>query len=161
MVKLVRGSGERLIPLENLYSGDSKEPISLKIGEFLSEVILPPPVERQGSIYSKYRLRGSIDFPLAGVAVRMDSNGEGICTNCKVVLTAVCPSPVDVLEAGELLKGKSLNEEMIDQASKMAAERAHPVANTSGSTPVYRRRMVGILTKRALLSLARDLGMIH
>lgn len=144
-----------------LYNGDGKEPLALKRGEVLSEIRVPAPVGRQSSIYLKYRLREAIDFPLTGVAVRMDSNGKGICTDCKVGLTGVCPSPVDVSEAGELLKGKSLNEEMIDQASKMAEERAHPVANTSGSTPVYRRRMVGILTKRALLSLARDLGMIH
>jgi 4-hydroxybenzoyl-CoA reductase subunit beta len=160
-VKLVRGLGERLIPVENLYSGDSKEPISLKVGEFLSEIILPPPVEKQSSIYLKYRLRGGIDFPLAGVAVRVDSNEKGNCTDCKVVLTGVGSLPVVVPGVGESLEGKSLNEEMISQTSQMAVESAHPVPNASGSTPTYRRRMVGILTKRALFCLAKDLGMIH
>ena len=160
-VKLVRGLGERLIPLENLYSGDSREPISLKVGEFLSEVILPPPVEKQSSIYLKYRLRGGIDFPLAGVAVRVVLNGKGNCTGCKVVLTGVGPLPVVVSEVGEALEGKRLNEELISQTSQMAIKSAHPVPNASGSTPTYRRRMVGILTKRALFSVAKDLGMNH
>lgn len=160
-IKLVSTSGERLVPVENLYSGDGKEPIALKSGELLSEIILPRLVERQRSIYLKYKVRGAIDFPLAGVAVRMDSNGTGICMDCRVVLNAVGSSPAGVPEAEELMRGKVPNAELIDQISQKAMERSHPVANTSGSNPTYRRKMVGFLTKRALLAVANNLSMIR
>lgn len=159
-VKLISSKGERLIPLRDLYTGNGKEPIAISPGELLSEVYVPPPADRQSSIYLKYRIRDAIDFPLIGVAVRMDANGNRVCTDCKVVLNAVGSAPVEVTEAGELLKGQSLTADLIHQVSEKAVKSAHPVANTAGSTPAYRRKMAGILTRRALSAVGRDLALI-
>jgi CO/xanthine dehydrogenase FAD-binding subunit len=144
---------------KDLYSDEGKAPITLQPGEVLAEIQVPPPRGKQKSIYLKYRIRGAIDFPLIGVAARMDSNGEGTCTECKVVLTAVGSGPSEVPEAGELLKGRVPTDELIGQAAEKAVKKAHPVANTSGSTPTYRRKMAGILTRRALSALANELSL--
>lgn len=157
-VKLINGTGERIVPVSKLYTGDGKEPLAINAGEVLSEIRLPPPAGRQSSIYLKYRLRGAIDFPLAGIAVRMDSKEEGICTDCKIVINAVGSAPMEVSEAGDLLKGRKPTVDLIRQATEKTVREAHPVANLSGSTPTYRRKMVGILTPRALLETANDLG---
>ena len=159
-VKLISSAGERVVPARELYTGDGKEPIALKSGEVLSEIRVPSQNGRQSSIYLKYRTRGAIDFPLTGVAVRMDSKEDGVCTDCKVVLTAVGSAPTEVAEAGKLMKGKSPSVELITQAAEKAVRGAHPVANTSSSTPAYRRKMVGILTRRALLAAANNLGLV-
>ena len=94
------------------------------------------------------------------MAARIDANGNGACIDCKVVLTAVGPAPVEIPEVGELLKGQSLTEDLINQVSEKVVESAHPVANTAGSTPAHRRKMGGILTRRALSAVANDLGLI-
>jgi CO/xanthine dehydrogenase FAD-binding subunit len=52
------------------------------------------------------------------------------------------------------LKGKGFKEDLIDQAAEQAAKAAHPVANTVGASPSYRRKMIGILTRRALMAFA-------
>jgi len=158
-VRLVKNLEDRLIPLSHLYTGDGKEPIAIKRGELLKEIIIPSPMKRQSSTYLKYRMRGAIDFPLVGVAVQMVSDENGICTDCRIVLTGVDSTPIDVSEARELLRGKAIDVETVNQASKKAVENAHPVSNTSCSTPAYRRKMVGILTREALISLAKNLGM--
>ncbi len=158
-VKLISSSGERVMAAKDLYSDEGKAPITLQPGEVLAEIQVPPPRGKQKSIYLKYRIRGAIDFPLIGVAARMDSNGEGTCTECKVVLTAVGSGPSEVPEAGELLKGRVPTDELIGQAAEKAVKKAHPVANTSGSTPTYRRKMAGILTRRALSALANELSL--
>jgi 4-hydroxybenzoyl-CoA reductase subunit beta len=159
-VKLISSSGERVISAKQLYTGDGKEPIAVKSDELLTEIRIPQPVGRQESTYFKYRLRGSIDFPLVGVAARMDANGDGTCTDCSVVLNAVGSAPVEVPGVGGLLKGKALTTDLVDQVAEKAIKSAHPVANTAGSTPAYRRKMAGTLTRRALVSVAHRLGLM-
>ena len=159
-VKLISSAGERVISLSDLYTGNGKDPLAIRSGEVLTEIRVPEPVGRQSSTYLKYRARGAIDFPLVGVAVRMGANGDGICVDCKVVLNAVGSAPIEVPYAGELLKGKAPTEELISQAAETAAKGAHPVANTLISTTAYRRKMAGILTRRALFATANTLGLV-
>ena len=159
-VKLVGNTEERLVSVSELYTGDGKDPLALKPGDLVSEIRLPMPAKSQSSTYLKYRLRDAIDFPMVGVAVRMDTSDDGICTSCRVVLNAVDGGPTEVHEARELLEGKTPTSDLIQEVAVQAEKRAHPVANTPGSTPVYRRQMAGILTHRALHQVANGLGMI-
>lgn len=159
-VKLVSNAEERLVSASELYTGDGKEPLALKSGDLVSEIRLPPPTKNQSSTYLKYRKRGAIDFPMVGVAVRMDTSDDGICTACRVVLSAVDSRPIEVPEARELLEGKAPTSDLIQEVAVQAEKRAHPVANTPGSTPAYRRKLAGILTHRALHQVAGRLGMV-
>ncbi|MBW1802727.1 MAG: FAD binding domain-containing protein [Deltaproteobacteria bacterium] len=159
-VKLVSNTEERWVSVSKLYTGDGKEPLALKSGELVSEIRLPQPTKSQSSTYLKYRTRESIDFPMAGVAVRMDTSDEGICTGCRVVLNAVDCGPTEVREARELLEGKAPTSDLIQEVAAEAEKKAHPVANTPGSTPAYRRKLAGILTHRALHQVANRLGMV-
>ena len=153
-VKLVDSEGERIVNVRDLYTGDGKTPNHIKPGEILYDVTVPPPAEKQGSTYLKYRVRGSIDFPLAGVAVRVTLTEDGICQDGRIVINAVSFGPVPVPDAEDVLKGKGLREDLIEQAAEQAIKAAHPVANTLGATPSYRRKMIGILTRRAIMGLA-------
>jgi 4-hydroxybenzoyl-CoA reductase subunit beta len=145
--KLARKGGERVIPLLDLYTGQGEEPIALEVGEILTEVEIPAPVAPWGGDYQKLRYRGAMDFPLVGVAAVLHLNG-GSCAKAKVVLTAVASAPIVVEEASKLLEGQKL-EEAIARAAEAAYEVAHPVANV-GSTPLYRRKMVRVMTQRAI-----------
>jgi 4-hydroxybenzoyl-CoA reductase subunit beta len=156
-VRLVSSKGTRLISVGDLYTGDGKEPMALRPGEVLTEIQLPP-MTHQVSVYLKYRIRKAIDFPLVGVAVQIARNGrEDGCDRAKIVLTAVGPGPVEVFEAEALLNQASLSQEVIKKAAEMAIHVAHPVPNI-GSTPTYRRKMVGILTQKALSQLAKEMA---
>jgi 4-hydroxybenzoyl-CoA reductase subunit beta len=156
-LKLVSRKGARSISVKDLYSGDGKKPIALHQGEILTEIQLPPATQ-QVSIYLKYRIRKAIDFPLVGVAAQIAlSEKRDRCDEARIILNAVGPAPIEVSEAETCLKNSSLNHEVIRKASEMAAHVAHPVANVD-STPTYRRKMVGILTQKALGELVK--GMI-
>jgi len=159
-VKLAKKGGERVIPLLDLYTGKGEEPIALEAGETLTEVEIPAPrpdcksgessptIASWGGDYQKLRYRGAMDFPLVGVAAVLHRNG-GSCARAKVVLTAVASAPVVVEEAGKLLEGQKPDEEAIARAAEATYEEAHPVANV-GSTPLYRRKMVRVMTQRAI-----------
>jgi 4-hydroxybenzoyl-CoA reductase subunit beta len=159
-VKVVSNTEERLIPVNKLYTGDGKEPLDLKSGDLVTEIRLPLPTNSQSSTYLKYRMREAIDFPMVGVAVRMDTSDDGICTVCRVVLNAVDCGPTEVREARELLEEKAPASDLIQEVAEKAEKRAHPVANTPGSPPAYRRKLAGILTHRALHQVANRLGLI-
>jgi 4-hydroxybenzoyl-CoA reductase subunit beta len=146
--KLVKKGGGRVIPLLDLYTGQGEEPIALEAGEILTEVEIPAPAASWTGNYQKLRYRGAMDFPLVGVAAVLNWN-SGSCARARVVLTAVASAPVVVEEASKLLEGQEPDEEAISKASEAAYEVAHPVANI-GSTPLYRRKMVRVMTKRAI-----------
>jgi 4-hydroxybenzoyl-CoA reductase subunit beta len=147
-VKLAKEGSEWVVPLLDLYTGKGEEPIALEAREILTEVEIPAPTASWGGDYQKLRYRGAMDFPLGGVAAVLHWSGES-CARAKVVLTAVASAPVVVEEAGSLLEGQKPDEEAIAKAAEAAYEVAHPVANV-GSTPLYRRKMVRVMTKRAL-----------
>jgi 4-hydroxybenzoyl-CoA reductase subunit beta len=154
-VKLASSKGVRWITVKDLYTGDGKEPIALHPNEILTEIQLPP-VTEQVSTYLKYRIRGSIDFPLVGVAAKITFNARwDTCVEAKIVVNAVGPAPVEVREAEPSLKNSLLSHEMIRKAAEMAVAAAHPVANID-STPTYRRAMAGILTEKALEELIKQ-----
>lgn len=159
--KLISCSGERVIPVEDIYSGNGKKPLSLRTDEVLSEIIIPTPIEKQSSVYLKYRLRKAICFPLVGVGVSVRSGAKGIITDFKVVLTGVGPNPITIPNREPLFEGKPLTQELVDQIEETATHAGNPVANTPGSTPSYRRRMAGILTRRAMLAIEKNLGMLQ
>lgn len=152
-VKPVEKGSERVISLLDLYTGKGEEPIALEAGEILTEVEIPAPAASWGGDYRKLRYRGAMDFPLVGVAAILNWNGE-TCAGAKVVLTAVASAPVVAEEAGKLLEGQKPDEEVIARTAEAAYEVAHPVANI-GSTSLYRRKMVRVMTKRAIANAVR------
>lgn len=155
---LTDGADERTVKIGDLYTGDGKNPLHLKPGEIIREVRLPPPAGGRCGTYLKYRVRGSIDFPLAGVAVQLASGEGGIVGT--VVVNAVSSAPREVPEAAGMVNGKNLSAALIHQAAQKASRAAQPVANTFGATPSYRRKMIEIMTRRAMTNLARDLAVL-
>ncbi|MGB9300994.1 MAG: FAD binding domain-containing protein [Anaerolineae bacterium] len=150
-VEVVRKGGQREIPLAELYTGKGKRPVALEPNEIVVELRVPVSMAGAGGDYQKLRYRGSMDFPLAGVAAVLSRNGSGACARARVVLTAVGTGPVVVDEATRLLEGQQVNEKLVAQAADAAYEAARPVDNV-GSDASYRRKMVRVLTRRAMVN---------
>jgi 4-hydroxybenzoyl-CoA reductase subunit beta len=105
-------------------------------------------------VYRKLRVRGSIDYPLAGVAVVM-KRSNGHVADARIGITAVNPAPILVNGAREILTGKPLNEALAEAVGNLAARTAKPLT-TSALTPEYRREMIRVFTKRAVLAAAEN-----
>ncbi len=148
-VKIAKKGRERVIPLGDLYTGKGKKPLALEPDEILVEAQVPQSAALAAGNYQKLRYRGAMDFPLIGVAALVAKDASGTCSQASIALTAVGMAPVVVEELGRLLRGQSVTDELIAQAADTAYEAVRPVANI-GSTPLYRRKMVRVLTKRAI-----------
>jgi 4-hydroxybenzoyl-CoA reductase subunit beta len=125
-VVLEGAAGEREIPVENLYKNDGIDYLSRKPDEILTSVKIP---EGWKSTYWKLRRRGAFDFPVLGVAVALKFSGD-IIEDARVALGAAAARPFLVEKASQFLKGKSLSDEMIAEASTLIANRAKPMDNT-------------------------------
>jgi len=153
-VEIASASGARRIPLAEFYTGEGDAYRKLQPDELLTRVFLPESSAGYRGVYRKLRVRGSIDYPLAGVAVVM-KRSTGHIADARVAITAVNPAPLLVKGAGELLVGQAMDESLAAVIGDLAAKIARPLT-TSALTPEYRREMIRVFTKRAVLAAAEN-----
>ncbi len=151
-VEIVSPAATRRVPLRDFYTGLGDEYRKLQPSELLTRVFLPLSSADFNGVYRKLRVRGSIDYPLAGVAVAMKRSNRHIA-DARIGITAVNPAPMLVGGVSALLAGKVLDEALAESAGDLAAKTAKPLT-TSALTPEYRREMIRVFTKRAVLAAA-------
>jgi 4-hydroxybenzoyl-CoA reductase subunit beta len=138
-VKLAGPGGERKVKLEKIYSGDGRKPFALEPGEILTHVLIP--LEQTKGTYEKLRVRDSMDYPLVGVAVSMKGSKARVCVGGVGLLPQVYTL-------------KNIDESSVQAAADQAYADAKPVMNGTLS-PVYRKKMVGVLFRRAIKKVQR------
>jgi 4-hydroxybenzoyl-CoA reductase subunit beta len=149
-IEIVSPLGQRRIPLQEFYTGAGDNYRKLQPDEILTRVFLPAGSAGWRGVYRKLRIRGSIDYPLAGVAVAL-KRSNGHVEDGRVALTAVNPAPTLVRGATQALQGKAIGEVLAETIGDLAAQTAKPLT-TSALTPEYRREMIRVFTKRAVLA---------
>jgi len=147
-------SGVRRVALRDFYVNDGIVHLHLASDEIVTRVFLPTSSAGWRGSYQKLRVRGSIDYPLAGVAValRVEPKSRRI-EDARVAITAVNPAPHVVKDADAQLIGTIADESLAERIGEMAARTAKPLT-TSALTPEYRREMVRVFAKRAVLAAA-------
>jgi 4-hydroxybenzoyl-CoA reductase subunit beta len=151
-VEIAGPAGTRRVSLDEFYTGIGDNHRKLAPNELLTRVFLPESSAGYRGAYRKLRVRGSIDYPLAGVAVVM-KRSNGHIADARVAITAVNPAPVLVKGATEALVGKVLSEGLAEAVGDLAAKSAKPLT-TSALTPEYRREMIRVFTKRTVMEAA-------
>ena len=154
-VCLASARGERNLPLEEFFTGPGKT--ALAPGELLVAVVVPPPAPGSGGDYQR-RTRTAMDIAVVGAAAAVTVNGGSTCTEARICLASVAPTPLRAAGAEAVLRGKELTAERIAEAARAAAAEARPIDDVRASA-TYRRAMVEVLTRRALnRALARARG---
>ena len=150
---VIRGpQGERVVGLDEFYLG----PFTTAVGsdEMLTEIRIPRR-PNGGSAHEKVERRAG-DWAIAAVSAAVWIDGS-VIADAGLALSAVGATTIQATRAVELLRGKPPSEELFAQAGEIAAEDCTPQADGRG-TVAYKRHLVGVLSKRALLrSSARAL----
>lgn len=150
-VQLIGPNGERSIPVEHLYRNDGMAHLTKDPEEIVTEIVIPPDIGVRAT-YHKLRRRGSIDFPILGVAAVLRLDDDGACVGARIVLGAVASAPLRVPEAEEVLVGQPIDTDTIVMAAEAARKLARPLNNTD-LTSRYRKRMIPVFVQRALEEL--------
>src|SRR5258708_30378588 len=104
---MVSPKGARRIRLQDFYTGDGENYRKLLPNELVTRVFLPAESADYRGIYRKLRVRGSIDYPLAGVAVVM-KRSNGHVSDARIPITAVTPTPMLSERARDMLTRKAI-----------------------------------------------------
>ncbi|HEX9494291.1 MAG TPA: FAD binding domain-containing protein, partial [Candidatus Limnocylindria bacterium] len=149
-VRIVNASGERVVPLADMYREDGISHLTIGRDDIVTEIVLPP-ADGWRSAYLKLRDRGSFDFPIVGLAaaVRME---RGVVREARLAMTAVGSRPLLVDAAARALVGTKLEDDAIAAAAAACGKIARPMDNTSG-TIAQRKKTVPVFATRALAGL--------
>ncbi len=121
--------GYRLIDLARFFLGPGQ--CEIQGAEILTEIIIPRLAPRTGGAY---------------------------ITKARICLGVAAPTPFRALAAESYLRGKSVTEDSLAEAGKIAAGESR-VRDSIRGVAWYRREMVGVLVKRmGLLALERAKG---
>jgi 4-hydroxybenzoyl-CoA reductase subunit beta len=153
-IEIASPAGSRRISLADFYTNVGDDRIKLAKNELLTRVFLPEAMADMVGVYKKLRIRGSIDYPLAGVAVALRKKGK-LIEDARVAITGVNPAPHLVKDALHALIGKEINDVAAAAVGELAARIAKPLT-TSLLTPEYRREMIRVYAKRAVLAAAAN-----
>ena len=147
MAKFVGADGERIIPVEDFFAGPGVT--IMKHHQLLLEIQIPNPRLHSGGAYIKQTRGRGPDLAIVGVAAFVVMDRETI-GDVKIALGAVAPTPVRAKKAEGILRGKKLDDKLLEESSQAASSESKPIDDVRSSAD-YRRRLVGVLTKRAVL----------
>jgi CO/xanthine dehydrogenase FAD-binding subunit len=152
MIHIVGPSGQRQVPVRDFYQLDGKKKNVLAEGEFLLKVTLPSESQQRIGCYQKLRVRDSWDFPEAGVAASWITGDEKSILIASTALESI-PKMHDE-QVSAVLEDGWQGVESVKTLSVAIQKSIKPVNNTT-LTPRYRKKMVRVLTKRAINGFLR------
>ena len=158
-VEIASAAGMRRLWLRDFYTNRGEAHTRLAPNELLTRIFLNDSRAGWRGAYRKLRVRGSIDYPLAGtaVALKLKKGSRGrpaVVEDVCVAIGAVNPAPQLIADVDNALIGRVVDEHTATVVGELAARTAKPLT-TSALTPEYRREMVRVFTKRALLAAAQ------
>lgn len=148
-LRLQSPAGVRWASIAEFFTGPGETVV--RADEILTEVRVPKPTgSRTGGAYIKHSPRGAMDLAVVGVAaVIFISDDDATCGDIRIGLGGVAPTPVRATQAEGVLRGRKLDDGLIESASKMAADDSSPISDVRASAE-YRIAMVKVLTNRAI-----------
>jgi 4-hydroxybenzoyl-CoA reductase subunit beta len=149
--RLASASGEREIPVEELYRNDGIHYLTKSPDELLTAVFVPA-LNGGRAVYKKLRRRGAFDFPVLSVGAAVRFEGDRV-SEARLVLGGVASAPLRLARSEDLLRGKRLDEASILEAAQAAAGPSRPMDNTDFSF-LWRKEMTKKYVERALRELA-------
>ena len=150
--------GERVVPLDQFYLGVRRT--VMQPDEMLVDIAIPAMRDNQRGMFIKLGLRQAQAISLVNAAVIVTIDNEKYLTakddlwvkSAAITLGAVAPKIIHAEGAEEFLLGQCLDQSVIDQASKLAMQAAHPIDDVRSSGG-YRHEMVRVCVARCLRAI--------
>lgn len=146
---LVSSKGQRTIPLKDFYLGVRKT--VLAGDEFVSEVIFHALGAHQRGSFMKQALRRTQAISVLNCCVLLEFEGEFV-QKAAITMGSVAPTIIHAVEAEASLIGKRLEDDVIKEAGRLAAEATRPISDVRASDD-YRLYMMQVLVEDGLKEL--------
>jgi carbon-monoxide dehydrogenase medium subunit len=151
-VRMEGPSGRREIDIEDFFRGPNQT--CLSPGEIIASIFLPDAPPATGAVYLKLGRREGMDCAVAGAAAALTVAGAK-AIEARIALASVAPVPLRARKAETVLLSGILGEERFREAARAASQECSPISDLRAGAD-YRRRMVEVMTYRALHSAWRE-----
>lgn len=145
---LVGPDGTRSLPLTEFLLGPGRT--ARTSGEIVSSIHVPLPPASAGFAFRSISARSKVDMSAVSVGAMVRVEGERI-DDARLFLGAVGPTTLRASSAESVLRGQTMTDALATAAGEAAATDAKPISDVRASA-WWRRRMVGVLTRRAVLA---------
>ena len=152
-VELLSIRGTRWLPLADLYRDDGAAHLTLASDEVLTRVRTPAAPAGLACGYRKARVRGAMDFPLAGVAVALRMADAKLAT-VAIGVSGVASRPI-ALAGLETLIGAPVDAALLAAIGKAVQKQVSPMRSTITESN-YRRQVAATLAQRLVQELAHE-----
>jgi xanthine dehydrogenase YagS FAD-binding subunit len=148
----VRGpNGERAVPIGEFHRLPGDRPdldTTLRMGELIIGVDLPPPLFSDHAHYLKVRDRASYAFALVSVAAALQMDGNTV-KNARIALGGVAHKPWRAHAAEAALNGHPLTAENLREAATAAVADARPQRDNAFKIELAQRAIVRAVEQAA------------
>ncbi|MBK5108386.1 MAG: xanthine dehydrogenase family protein subunit M [Anaerolineales bacterium] len=146
-VVLAKAKSKREIPLVEFFTGPGQT--LLTADEILTEILVPPVPPRTADKFIKLGKRKAMAVAVVSVAARLTLDEAGLISQARIALGSVAPTPMLAKKAEAALQGQLPSLELFKDAGQIAMGESAPITDIRASGD-YRKKMVAVLTRRAL-----------
>jgi carbon-monoxide dehydrogenase medium subunit len=150
-MKCVGPKGERRIAANNFFTFAYTS--ALDSHEILTEIIFPVPGPESRGVYVKLEAVAGA-FATVSAAVQMAVDKNGTCQTIGIGVTGRGSVPQQAISVEDLLRGKRITPELIDEAGRLIQEGAEPIEDMRGSAH-YKKKALSAILRRALHEVVR------
>lgn len=147
IVVIAKSKAEREVPLAEFFSGPGKT--VLAANEILTEIRIPAVPPTTASNFIKLGKRRAMAIAVVSAAARLTLDKAGKISQARIALGSVAPTPIRAVKAEAGLEGQKPSEKLFSEAGQVASSEASPISDLRASGE-YRKKMVAVLTRRAL-----------
>jgi len=157
VVAVTAAHGARTLAAADFFVGVNQT--ALADDEVVTAIAVPLPETPTAAAYQRVS-RTSVDLAQSSAAVRLSSEDGCAISDARVVVGACAPTPARSVDAEQMLLGLSLtypDEKALVEASRLAQRATSPISDVRCSED-YRRKVSGVLVRRAVLEAAAALA---
>jgi 4-hydroxybenzoyl-CoA reductase subunit beta len=147
---VIKGQSEKIISLEDFYTGDGKGVTRVNSDELVTQIRIPPLPPHSGTSYLKHRWRESLDFPIVSAAAWvLKDSVQGTFQETRFVLGALASAPIRLKKVEALVRGQIPSDQIIEEAVQEGMKEI-PIFSCSGVPVRYIRRMAQTFAMKAI-----------
>jgi xanthine dehydrogenase YagS FAD-binding subunit len=144
-------TNKRTLTAQDFFTANTIQTTVLEMGELIKGIRIPKPPKDSCQNFQKFTLREPIDFAVVSIASLITQKGE-VCSNARIVLGGVAPSPARAIAAEEFLKGKTIDEAMAENAAQLAFADARPLSKNGFKIQIGQTLIRRSLKKRLIMA---------
>lgn len=147
-VETAGADGRRWLPIGEMYAGVGECALDPCV-QMMTAIRFRPLAEGWASAYQRLANRKALALPILNAAVVVGLE-DGECSEVRIAVGPVAPTPFRAREAEAALAGQSPDAETVVRAARLAADAANPRDSVLRGSRDYRKAMVEVLVRRAL-----------